>query len=146
LLFKELLDENPWEVGLGYKGMEQIWQIFKDNFLHKQLGRGGSKPAWLSKDQLVKLRDEEEMYKQWMQGNVAWEERRNAVQTCRDGISKEAQMEQYFSLTAGLGSPAQEGCRSVGVGPEEVHEVGQRAGALWRVLCRKVEGVGLVYP
>jgi len=32
-LFKELLDEIPWETVLRDKGMKQRWQLFKDIFL-----------------------------------------------------------------------------------------------------------------
>lgn len=32
-LFKELVDEIPWETPLRGKGMEQSWQLFKDSFL-----------------------------------------------------------------------------------------------------------------
>ena len=79
------------------------WFRFKDAFLgvqelsipqNKKSDRQGRKPAWLSKDLLVRLRERKKKYKQWMQGRVAWEEYRDAVQMCRDGIRKdEAQME-----------------------------------------------------
>mgnify|MGYP001624820974 CR=1 FL=1 len=64
--------------------MEQNWQQFKDAFLiaqelsipqHKKLSTGGSKPAWLNTDLLVKLKDKEKC-RQWKQGCVAWEEKR----------------------------------------------------------------------
>ena len=49
-------------------GTEQSWQFFKVTFLraqelfvpqNKKSGRQGRKPAWLSKDLLVRLRDKE---------------------------------------------------------------------------------------
>ena len=52
------------------------------------MGRGGRKPAWLSKDLLVILRATKGAYKLWKQGHVTWEEYRDAIQTCRCGIRK----------------------------------------------------------
>ena len=40
------------------------------------------------KDLQVKLRDKKEMYRQWKQGWVAWEEYRDTVQMCRNAIRK----------------------------------------------------------
>ena len=77
--------------------MEQSWQLLMDAFLteqelsilqHKKSSRGGRRSTWLSKDLLVKLRDKKEMYRQWKQGCVAWEEYRDAIYECRDGIRK----------------------------------------------------------
>lgn len=64
-LFKELLDEIPWETVLGDKETEQSWQNFQAAFLraqelsihqNKKSGKQRRKPAWLSKDLLVRLR------------------------------------------------------------------------------------------
>ncbi|KAJ7402411.1 hypothetical protein BTVI_86713 [Pitangus sulphuratus] len=61
----------------------------------KKSGKVGQKPAWLSKDLLLKLRTKKEMHRQWKQGNLSWEEPRETVGMCRDGIRKaKAQMEQ----------------------------------------------------
>lgn len=58
------------------------WFRFKDAFLgvqelsipqNKKSDRQGRKPAWLSKDLLVKVRENKEMYRQWKQEHVAWE-------------------------------------------------------------------------
>ena len=71
-------------------------QLFKNTFLraqeisipqHKKSCRRGRKPAGLKKKLLVKLR-EKETYRQWKQARVAWEEHRDTVWTCRDGIRK----------------------------------------------------------
>ena len=35
-LFKELLDEIPWEIVLWDTGTEKNWQLFKDTFLKAQ--------------------------------------------------------------------------------------------------------------
>ena len=48
-----------------------------------------------------KLRCKKEMHRQWKQGHVAWEEYRDAVQMCRDGIRKaKAQMEMNSARDA----------------------------------------------
>jgi len=67
---------SPGKQSLG-AGTQQSWQrkdgILKDAFLtaqelsvsqHKKSSRGGWKPAWLSKDLQVKLRDKKGMYRQ----------------------------------------------------------------------------------
>ncbi|KFV02204.1 hypothetical protein N339_05970, partial [Pterocles gutturalis] len=101
-LFKELLDGIPWETVFKGIGAEQSWQLFKDTLLsvqefsipQKKSSKGGRRPAWLSKDLQLKLKEKREMYRKWKQGYVAWEEYRGVVQMCRDRIRKaKAQME-----------------------------------------------------
>lgn len=71
-LFKELLDVIPWETVLRDRGTKQSWQHFKDVFLraqelsitrNKKSASPIRKPAWLSKDLLVKLREKKDKYK-----------------------------------------------------------------------------------
>ena len=73
-LFKELVDEPPWETVLRDKGAEQTWQLFKDIFLRahelflpicKKSDKEGKRLAWLSKDLLVKIKCKREMHRQW---------------------------------------------------------------------------------
>ena len=96
-LFKELVNRTPWETALRDKGAEQSWQIFKDTFHRaqelliprcKKSGKEGKRPAWLSQDLLVKLKGKKEMHRQWKQGQVSWEEYRDAACLCRDGVRK----------------------------------------------------------
>jgi len=96
-LFKELLHEIPWETVLGDKGTEQIWQLFKYTFLraedfsifkHKKSSRGNRKLPRLSKDQLDKLREKSEKYRQWKQRCMAWEEYKDILLICRNGNRK----------------------------------------------------------
>ncbi|KAM9168311.1 very low-density lipoprotein receptor-like [Mergus octosetaceus] len=96
-LFKELVDEIPWDTVLRDRGSDQSWQLFKDIFLRAQelsipmcnkSSREGRKPVRLRNDLLVKLRQKKELHRQWKQGCVPWGEYRNAVWTCRDGIRK----------------------------------------------------------
>ena len=63
----------------------------------KKSGRAGSKPVWLSKDLLGRLREKKENQKPWKRGWVTWEEYRDAVRRCRDGIRKaKVQMNHSF--------------------------------------------------
>jgi len=54
----------------------------------KKSGKEGKRPAWLSQELLVKLKDKEEMHKQWKQGQIPWEVCRGSAQLCRDGLRK----------------------------------------------------------
>lgn len=38
---------------------------------HKKLGKEGKKPAWMSRELLVKQKGKEEMQRQWKQGQVS---------------------------------------------------------------------------
>jgi len=96
-LFKELVNKTPWETALRDKGTEKSWQIFKDTFhraqelsipRHKKSGKEGKRPAWPSRDLLVKLKGKTEMHRQWKQRPVSWEEHRDAPWICRDGVRK----------------------------------------------------------
>jgi len=69
-LFKELGNRTPWETALRDKGTEHSWQIFKDVFHRvqelsiprcKKSGKEGKRPAWLSRDLLVKLKGKKEL-------------------------------------------------------------------------------------
>ncbi|KAK4806794.1 hypothetical protein QYF61_005590 [Mycteria americana] len=109
-LFKELVDGTPWETALRDKGAEESWQLFKDIFLRtqelliptcKKSGKEGRRPAWLSKDLLVKLKCMKEVHWQWNQGHVSWEEYRDAAWMCRNGARKaKAQLELNLARDA----------------------------------------------
>ncbi|KFQ85226.1 hypothetical protein N337_10020, partial [Phoenicopterus ruber ruber] len=86
-----------WTEFLRDKGAEQSWQIFKEAFHRaqelsipgcKKSGKEGKRPAWLSRDLLVKLKGKKEMHRQWKQGQVSWEEYRDAAWLCRYGVRK----------------------------------------------------------
>lgn len=52
-----------------------FWEHRSSLFPNTQkISRGGRKPARLSKDLLVRLRDKKDMYRKWKQRGVAWEE------------------------------------------------------------------------
>jgi len=66
------------KLSLETKEWRKGWLLFKDVFLraqelsvpqNKKAGRGGRKKAWLGKDLLVKLREEDGIYQQWKQGH-----------------------------------------------------------------------------
>ncbi|PKU49447.1 nedd4-binding protein 2-like 2 [Limosa lapponica baueri] len=97
-LFRELVDRTLWETFLKDKGAEQSWQVFKDTFhrtqallipRRKKSGKESKRLAWLSWDLLVKLKGEKEMHRQWKQGQISWEEYRDAAWLCRDGVRKD---------------------------------------------------------
>ncbi|KAK4816396.1 hypothetical protein QYF61_016713 [Mycteria americana] len=89
------------------KGAEQSWQIFKDAFHRaqelsiprcKKSGKEGKRPAWMSQELLVKLKGKKEMHRQWKQGQVSWEQYRDAAWLCRDGVRKaKVQREPNFA-------------------------------------------------
>ncbi|GAB0204051.1 hypothetical protein GRJ2_002870700 [Grus japonensis] len=96
-LFKELVDETPWETALWDKGAEESWQLYKDIFLRVQVFsipmckkwvKEGRRPSCLSKDLLIKLKCKKEIHRQWNQGHVSWEEYRDADWMCRHGTRK----------------------------------------------------------
>jgi len=45
-------------------------------------GKEGKRLAWLSQDLLVKLKGRRELHRQWKQGQVSWEECRDAARLC----------------------------------------------------------------
>ncbi|KFQ53018.1 hypothetical protein N334_04373, partial [Pelecanus crispus] len=109
-LFKELVRRTHWETVLRDRGTEQSWQIFKDTFYRaqellvlrcKKSGKEGKRPAWLSRDLLVKLKIKRELHRQWKQGQVSWEEYREAARLCREGVRKaKAQLELILARDA----------------------------------------------
>lgn len=105
-LFKEFLDDITWEAVLRDKGAKQSWKFFKEAFLRalehsvpqhrKEKNRGGRKSVWRSKDLLVKLGKNKDMFSQWKQTHMDWDEYKDAILTCCDGIRKaKAQMELH---------------------------------------------------
>ncbi|KAK4830538.1 hypothetical protein QYF61_011676 [Mycteria americana] len=63
--------------------------------------REGRRLAWLSRDLLVKLKGKKEKHRQWKQGQVSWEEYRDAARLCRDGVRKaKVQMELNLARDA----------------------------------------------
>ncbi|GAB0178027.1 hypothetical protein GRJ2_000268000 [Grus japonensis] len=109
-LFKELVDGTPWETALRNKGAEQSYQLFKDVFLrmqklsiptYKKSEKRIRRPAWFSKDLLIKLKCKKEMHRLWNQECVFWEEYRDVAQMCRDGLRKaKAQLELNLTRNA----------------------------------------------
>ncbi|KFR07567.1 hypothetical protein Y956_13278, partial [Nipponia nippon] len=109
-LFKELFNSTPWEMVLRDKEAEKNWQVFKDAFHRAQelsipwcrkLGKKGKRPAWPSHDLGVKLKAKKRLHRQWKKGLVSWEEDRDAVRLCKDGIRKaKAQLEPNLARDA----------------------------------------------
>ena len=77
------------------RGAEESCQILKDAFHRaqelsvprcKKSGKEGKRPAWLNRDLLVKLKGKSKLRRQWKQGQVSWEEYRDAAQLCGDEV------------------------------------------------------------
>ena len=61
-------------------------------------GKNGKSSAWLNWDQVVKLKSKKKMHRQWKQGQVLWEEYKEAA---RDGVRKaKAQLELSMARDA----------------------------------------------
>ena len=98
-LFKELINRTPWKTALRDKGAEQSWQTFKDA-IHKvqelsvprckKSGTKGKRPAWLSRDLLVKLKGKKETHREWKEGQVSWY--RDAARLCRHNSQEGQEM------------------------------------------------------
>jgi len=95
--------------------------IFRDAFHRVQefslprcekSGKDGKRPAWLSRDLLVKLKGKKEMHRQWKQGQVSWEEYKDTAQQCRSGVSK-AKVQLELNLTRGTKNNQKGFCRYV---------------------------------
>jgi len=55
----------------------------------------------MSQDLLVKLKGKKEMHRQWKQGQLTWEEYRDAARLYRDGVRKvKAQLELNLARNA----------------------------------------------
>jgi len=54
----------------------------------KPSGREGKRLTWPSRDLLVKLKGKRELHRQWKQGQVCWEEYRDALRLCREGVRR----------------------------------------------------------
>lgn len=74
------------------RGAQENWLILKDHLLQAQeqcMPTKGSRakhqpPAWLNKELLDKHKQKNEAYREWKQGQVAWEEYREIVQGARN--------------------------------------------------------------
>jgi len=96
-LFKDLLGEIPWVRALEGRRVQESWSLFQDHFFHaldqciplsEKSSKGGRRPAWKSKELLVKLRGKRKVYGTWKEGQATWEEYRNTVRTCREAMRK----------------------------------------------------------
>jgi len=93
-------------MALRNKGAEQCWQIFKDAFQRaqellisrcKKSGKEDKRLAWLSQELQVNLKGMKEMHRQWKQGQVSWEDCRDAACLCKHGVRK-AKVQRKLNL------------------------------------------------
>jgi len=69
--------------------------------LCKKSGKQGKRPAWLSQELLVRLKDKRELHRQWKQGQVSCELYRDTVQFCRNEVRRaKAQLELNLASDA----------------------------------------------
>ena len=96
-LFKDLLGVIPQVRALEDNGVQEIWLLFRHHFLHtqdqcvtmsKKSCKGDRRPAWMSKELLVKFKWKEKVYRMWKEEQVTWEEYENVVRECRDAMRK----------------------------------------------------------
>ncbi|KFV07990.1 hypothetical protein N340_00490, partial [Tauraco erythrolophus] len=96
-LFRHLLIRVQWDEALEGRGAQESWIIFKDHLLQAQerciptkrkSGRNTRRPAWMNKELLDQLGHKKKAYREWEQGQAAWEEYREIVQTTRDQVRK----------------------------------------------------------
>ncbi|KGL80537.1 hypothetical protein N309_03760, partial [Tinamus guttatus] len=96
-LFRDLLGRIPWASALEGRGAQESWLVFKRHFLHaqqqcipvcKKSGRGGRRPAWMSKELVAMLKQKAAVYRMWKKGQAPWEKYRNVVRECRDATRK----------------------------------------------------------
>jgi len=96
-LFKDLLEGIPWARALEGRAVQESWLLFKHHFLHaqeqciplrKKPRKRGKRPAWMSREILVELRQKRKVHAMWKERLATWEEYRNVIRACRDAMRK----------------------------------------------------------
>ncbi|GAB0178727.1 hypothetical protein GRJ2_000338000 [Grus japonensis] len=87
-LFRDLLGRIPWDKALEGRGTQDNWLIFKGHLLRAQeqciptkrkLSINTKRPPWMTREILGKVKQKKEAHRKWKQGQVAWEEYREAI-------------------------------------------------------------------
>jgi len=96
-VFKQFLEEIPWDRALEGKGTRDNQLDFKDHFFQAQdqsipRGRmsrkGARRPAWLNRELLGRLKWKRKVYRSWKEGLATWEEYKTVVRRCREATRK----------------------------------------------------------
>ncbi|GAB0184760.1 hypothetical protein GRJ2_000941300 [Grus japonensis] len=96
-LFRHLLGRLPWDKALEGRGAQDSWLMFKGHLLQaqerciptkKESGKNTKRPLWMNKELLGKVKHKKEAYREWKQGQVAWEEYRETVRAARVQVRK----------------------------------------------------------
>ncbi|GAB0182061.1 mitochondrial enolase superfamily member 1 [Grus japonensis] len=96
-LFRDLLGRIPWDKALKGRGTQDSWLIFRGHLLQAQerciptkrkSSKNTKKPPWMNKELLDKVKQKKEAYREWKQGQVAWEEYRETVRAARAQVRK----------------------------------------------------------
>ncbi|PKU48684.1 glycerol kinase [Limosa lapponica baueri] len=111
-LLRDLIGRVVWEKELEGRGPQESWLAFKDRLLQaqercipkkKKSGKIASRPAWMNKELLDKLRTKKEAYRGWKQGRVEWAEYKETVQVARNQI-RQAKAQAELNLARGIKS------------------------------------------
>lgn len=95
MLLRNPVSKVPRENIFEGSGVHQCSSLFKSHLLRAQeqeiqkchkSSKQGKRPAWLSRDLILELRWKRKVYEHWKQGQVTWEDYRDAIQHCREKI------------------------------------------------------------
>jgi len=96
-LLRDLLGKIPWNKALEGRGAQESWSVFKDHLLQAQKqclpnktksGRNSRRPTWMNKELLAKLKQKNEAYRGWKQGQAFWEKYREIILVAREQVRK----------------------------------------------------------
>ncbi|KAJ7415166.1 hypothetical protein BTVI_38982 [Pitangus sulphuratus] len=91
-----------WDRALEEKGVQESWSVFKHHFLQaqdqyipmmKKPGKGGRRPAWMSRELLVNLKRKKEINGMLKKEQATWGDYRNIVRVCWDARKAKAHLE-----------------------------------------------------
>jgi len=92
-LLRDLISRISWDKALEGRGAQESCLIISDHLLQDQeqcmptkrkSGRNARRPTWMNKELLNKLKQKKEAYREWKQGQVAWDEYREIVRVARE--------------------------------------------------------------
>jgi len=94
-LFRNWLSRVPWDEALEGRETQESWLISRDHLLQawerciptkRKSGKNTMRPTWMSKEPLDNVKHRKEAYKEWKQGQVAWEKHREIVRAARGQV------------------------------------------------------------
>lgn len=94
---RDLLSRLQWDKALEGRGALESCLIFRDYLLQAQeqcvptrrkSGKNTRRPTWMNKELLAKVKQKKEAYREWKQGQIAWERYRDIIWADRDEVRK----------------------------------------------------------